>query len=59
MKEVSLLYCLPDNRFFAPSESQHAVQDAAYACMGEFYYLLCPLVEGDSRRWLGLRATLL
>jgi glutamate dehydrogenase len=34
MKEVSLLYCLPDNRFFAPNQSQHAVQDAAYAYAG-------------------------
>ncbi|KAH9028701.1 NADH-dependent glutamate dehydrogenase [Lactarius pseudohatsudake] len=30
--EVSLLYCLPDNPFFVASQSQHAVQDAAYAC---------------------------
>ena len=59
MKEVSLLYCLPDNRFFAPSESQHAVQDMAYACMCKFYLLLSPLVDGDARRWLGLCATFL
>jgi glutamate dehydrogenase len=33
MKEVSLLYCLPDNPFFsAADQSPHAVQDAAYAC---------------------------
>jgi glutamate dehydrogenase len=33
MKEVSLLYCLPDNPFFSSTdESPHAVQDAAYAC---------------------------
>ena len=33
MKEVSLLYCLPDNPFFSSaSASPHAVQDAAYAC---------------------------
>ena len=40
MKEVSLLYCLLDNRFVAPSESQHAVQDTAYACMCEFYHFM-------------------
>ncbi|KAI0299499.1 NAD-specific glutamate dehydrogenase [Russula brevipes] len=35
MKEVSLLYCLPDNPFFAgDSRSHHAVQDAAYAYCG-------------------------
>ncbi|KAH9010718.1 NADH-dependent glutamate dehydrogenase [Lactarius pseudohatsudake] len=34
MKEVSLLYCLPDNPFFVASQSQHAVQDAAYAYCG-------------------------
>ncbi|KAI0031181.1 NADH-dependent glutamate dehydrogenase [Vararia minispora EC-137] len=33
MKEVSLLYCLPDNPFFSPA-SAHAVQDAAYAYAG-------------------------
>jgi len=33
MKEVSLLFCLPDNPFFSPT-SQHAVQDAAYAYAG-------------------------
>lgn len=33
MKEVSLLYCLPDNPFFSSvDKSPHAVQDAAYAC---------------------------
>ena len=33
MKEVSLLYCLPDNPFFSTAENNsHAVQDAAYAC---------------------------
>ena len=57
MKEFSPLYCLWDNRFFAPSESQHAVQDVAYACMCKFYLLLSPLVDGDARRWLGLCAT--
>ena len=36
MKEVSLLYCLPDNPFFSPaSKNAHAVQDAAYACACE------------------------
>ncbi|KAI0265566.1 NADH-dependent glutamate dehydrogenase [Gloeopeniophorella convolvens] len=35
MKEVSLLFCLPDNPFFAPGgPSPHAVQDAAYAYCG-------------------------
>ncbi|KAH9992881.1 NAD-specific glutamate dehydrogenase [Russula vinacea] len=35
MKEVSLLYCLPDNPFFSPaSKNAHAVQDAAYAYCG-------------------------
>ncbi|KAH9953118.1 NAD-specific glutamate dehydrogenase [Russula dissimulans] len=35
MKEVSLLYCLPDNPFFsAADKSPHAVQDAAYAYCG-------------------------
>ncbi|ETW82147.1 hypothetical protein HETIRDRAFT_384544 [Heterobasidion irregulare TC 32-1] len=35
MKEVSLLYCLPDNPFFSSaSASPHAVQDAAYAYCG-------------------------
>jgi glutamate dehydrogenase len=37
MKEVSLLFCLPDNQFFVPGQSQHAVQDAAYACTCEFH----------------------
>jgi glutamate dehydrogenase len=33
MKEVSLLYCLPDNPFFSTADNNsHAVQDAAYAC---------------------------
>ncbi len=59
MKEVSLLYCLPDNPFFVASQSQHAVQDAAYACACEFHSRLCFLFEGDSRLWLGLCATLL
>ena len=31
MKEASLLYCLPDNSFFAPGNG-HAVQEATYAC---------------------------
>jgi hypothetical protein len=31
MKEASLLYCLPDNPFFAPGNG-HAVQEATYAC---------------------------
>ena len=31
MKEASLLYCLPDNPFFAPGIG-HAVQEATYAC---------------------------
>ena len=32
----------PDDQFFAPRESQHAVQDAAYTCMCEFiiFYVL-------------------
>ncbi|KAF8495712.1 NADH-dependent glutamate dehydrogenase [Russula emetica] len=35
MKEVSLLYCLPDNPFFSSADkSPHAVQDAAYAYCG-------------------------
>ncbi|KAI0049429.1 NAD-specific glutamate dehydrogenase [Auriscalpium vulgare] len=35
MKEVSLLFCLPDNPFFsAAGASRHAVQDAAYAYSG-------------------------
>ena len=48
MREVSLLYCLPDNPFFTPtsgplasetsptsvSSQGHAVQDAAYAYAG-------------------------
>ncbi|KAI0298145.1 NADH-dependent glutamate dehydrogenase [Multifurca ochricompacta] len=35
MKEVSLLYCLPDNPFFSvASQSPHAVQDATYAYCG-------------------------
>ncbi|KAI0279618.1 NADH-dependent glutamate dehydrogenase [Russula aff. rugulosa BPL654] len=35
MKEVSLLYCLPDNPFFSSADkSPHAVQDAAYAYSG-------------------------
>ena len=33
MKEASLLYCLPDNPFFLnPDNSNHAVQEATYAC---------------------------
>lgn len=33
MKEASLLYCLPDNPFFLnPENSDHAVQEATYAC---------------------------
>ena len=32
MKEASLLFCLPDNPFFAPGNG-HAVQEATYACM--------------------------
>jgi glutamate dehydrogenase len=37
MKEVSLLYCLPDNPFFSSADkSPHAVQDAAYACAFSF-----------------------
>lgn len=33
MKEASLLYCLPDNPFFLnPENSNHAVQEATYAC---------------------------
>ena len=37
MREVSLLYCLPDNPFFTPASldgQSHAVQDAAYAYAG-------------------------
>lgn len=30
MKEVSLLFCLPDNPYFLPGA--HAVQEATYAC---------------------------
>lgn len=45
MKEVSLLYCLPDNQFFAPNQSQHAVQDAAYACTCEFHRLYVLLLK--------------
>jgi glutamate dehydrogenase len=38
MKEVSLLYCLPDNPFFSTAENNsHAVQDAAYACAYAHY----------------------
>jgi glutamate dehydrogenase len=33
MKEVSLLFCLPDNPFFSAT-TRHAVQDAAYAYAG-------------------------
>jgi glutamate dehydrogenase len=35
MKEASLLFCLPDNPFFLlneGSETDHAVQEATYAC---------------------------
>jgi glutamate dehydrogenase len=33
MKEASLLFCLPDNPFFLnPESSNHAVQEATYAC---------------------------
>jgi hypothetical protein len=38
MKEASLLYCLPDNPFFLDSgKSGHAVQEATYACMYNFF----------------------
>ena len=59
MKEVSLLFCLPDNPFFVPGQSQHAVQDAAYACTCGLYLRLCHIFEGDSRLWLGLCTTFL
>jgi hypothetical protein len=32
MKEVSLLYCLPDNPFFLNTPGGHAVQEATYSC---------------------------
>ena len=37
VREASLLYCLPDNPFFAldnDDESPHAVQEATYAYVG-------------------------
>src|SRR5882762_701542 len=39
MKEISLLFCLPDNPFFLLNEgreSDHAVQEATYACTFSF-----------------------
>lgn len=36
MKEASLLFCLPDNPFFAPDVG-HAVQEATYACSSLFW----------------------
>lgn len=44
MKEASLLYCLPDNPFFLNHlNSNHAVQEATYACM-------CPPLRSLTRR---------
>jgi hypothetical protein len=60
MKEVSLLYCLPDNPFFsAADKSPHAVQDAAYACAYALHFCCHYIFEGDGRLWLDLRAALL
>lgn len=55
MKEVSLLYCLPDNPFFSSTVgSRHAVQDAAYACTYLPFYChsLNPFTDGFPRSWL-------
>src|SRR5882757_3991723 len=54
MKEVSLLYCLPDNPFFSTAgPSSHAVQDAAYACQSRPFLLLLSLRMLISHRLVG------
>lgn len=54
MKEVSLLYCLPDNPFFsAGGPSHHAVQDAAYACMHTLHLSwYCPVNVTADCGWI-------
>lgn len=54
MKEVSLLYCLPDNPFFsAGGPSHHAVQDAAYACMHTLHLSwYCPINVTADCGWI-------
>lgn len=57
MKEVSLLFCLPDNPFFVTGQSNHAVQDAVYACACEFRSCSYFLFEGNQTVAGSLRNT--
>jgi hypothetical protein len=59
MKEASLLFCLPDNPFFAPG-NRHAVQEATYACTSPTRIQeLSMMLTNPDRLRLDFRPTLL